>query len=66
LIWSPQSASATHCVTLSCREIEKAQDVMEDITDALQLSDELGEALSTQIGPAMDEVGSTELAWIFY
>jgi len=35
--------------------VEKVDDVMDDINEAMALADELGEAMSQSIGPAMDE-----------
>jgi len=36
-------------------DIENVDDVMSDITESIQLADEMGEAMSQQIGPVMDE-----------
>jgi charged multivesicular body protein 4 len=41
--------------TVKETDVEKVADVMDDINESMQLADELGEAMSQSIGPALDD-----------
>src|SRR5689334_801774 len=41
--------------TVKETDVDKVADVMDDINESMALADELGEAMSQSIGPALDE-----------
>ncbi len=44
-------------ITLSLfRSVDKVDDLMDDVNENMQMIDEVGQAMSQQIGPVMDEV----------
>ena len=41
-------------------DVDKVEEVMEDINEQIALGEEIGEAMATPIGPVMDEVSSEQ------